>query len=227
MKVIKIIPARYDSKRLPGKLLLIKNGKTLLQHVYENTQADYVATFDEIIIKEVLEFGGEVIKTSNSLQNGTERVAEAVKKLSLTKDNCSFVVNIQADEVFITSKQIHKLVHEHAHNVVLASTLSIDTNFDITNQNEVKVVVNALNHAMYFSRAAIPGKLHIGVYCFNINFLEALVIKKPLLCMIKENLEQLRVLEYNHKMLVVNLEKIGNFFAINTKKDYERWLGIK
>ena len=109
MKILGIIPSRYASTRFPGKPLALINGKTMLQHVYENALKSkelddlVVATDDERIFKTVTDFNGKVLMTSTDHQNGTERCAEVAK--SFTKE-FDFIINIQGDEPFLNSEQI-------------------------------------------------------------------------------------------------------------------------
>ncbi len=225
MKPIKIIPARFDSKRLPGKLLLRKNSKSLLQHVYENTQADYVATSDSIIIDEVKRFGGKVIKTSDSPQNGTERVAEAIKILDPKEKKYDDVVNIQGDEPNIDVNNINFLLARYYDCTVdVIHTFiakKINANF-FDNNNQVKCISNVANFALYFSRQNIPGNYHIGVYCYPRHVLKDIVKVKDTYAMKKENLEQLKFIELGYNVRVILIDKQP--LSINTKEDYEEWL---
>src|SRR3989339_1203082 len=103
MKVIGIIPARYNSSRFSGKPLVIIHGKTMIRRVYEQAckalDIVYVATDDDRIKCEVVKFGGKVVMTSTNHQSGTDRCAEAVQIIQkIDNDNFDIVVNIQGDE---------------------------------------------------------------------------------------------------------------------------------
>jgi len=119
MKFTVIIPARYASTRLPGKALLDICGKPMLQHVYERAiesgaSAVYIATDDERIKTASEEFGAQVILTEDTHRSGTDRLAEAVKYLSLNDDE--IVVNLQGDEPLMPAsliEQVAKDLHEH------------------------------------------------------------------------------------------------------------------
>ena len=113
-EVVGIIPARYDSKRLPGKPLVLIHDRPMIQHVYQRAseattlQQLVVATDDPRIQKAVTQFGGEVLMTSPEHPSGTDRVAEAARKLILTDD--AIVVNIQGDEPLLRAEMIDSLV---------------------------------------------------------------------------------------------------------------------
>ena len=112
MKFIGIIPARYASTRFPGKPLAILGGKTVIERVYEQVSGVledcFVATDDERIYHAVEEFGGKVVMTSPDHKSGTDRIAEAVRKIGGDYD---VVVNVQGDEPFIRREQIASLCH--------------------------------------------------------------------------------------------------------------------
>ena len=102
MKKIVVIPARLNSSRLPGKVLLDLNGKTVVQRVYEqclkakNIDAVYIAT-DSLEVKQSCEnFTKNIMMTKDTLESGTDRVAEAVKNIE-----CDVIINVQGDEPFI------------------------------------------------------------------------------------------------------------------------------
>ena len=113
MKILGIIPARYDSSRFPGKPLLDLGGKSMIKRVYEQAQKSkldqvIVATDDERIYHAVLTFGGKAIMTSSEHTSGTDRCLEALQK---SEGNFDGVINIQADEPFIHPEQIQKIAH--------------------------------------------------------------------------------------------------------------------
>lgn len=225
-----IIPARLNSSRLPGKVLMDIKGKSMLQHVYENAvqsgaQSIVVATEDDSIAKVAADFGATVCMTSDTPISGTERIAEAVATLAL--DENDIVVCLQADEPFVPPKLIFQLAsnlaeHDHVKTATLATKITkIEELFD---PNIVKVVLNHRHYAMYFSRAPIPWdreqfpdlksldlkklKLsdayfrHIGMYAYRAGFLETYANWSP--CPIEkiEMLEQLRILWNGYKMHV-------------------------
>ncbi len=231
MKIIAIIPARYESTRFPGKPLKMLKDKMIIQHVYENVlESDIfdeviVATDDKRIFSAVENFGGKVEMTSKNHHSGSDRIAE----VCLNK-NVDIVVNVQGDEPFIDKKTLGKLVDAFDDNTVQVASLMriIDLN-EAGNPNIVKVVVKNNMDAIYFSRAKIPYNRdninckyygHVGVYAFKKNvLLEFVKLKKSNLEDL-EKLEQLRLLENDYKirMVLTNYKGIG----IDSPEDLER-----
>jgi 3-deoxy-manno-octulosonate cytidylyltransferase (CMP-KDO synthetase) len=215
--VLGVIPARYNSSRLPGKPLLPIQGKSLIQRVYENASRSkfldkiLVATDDRRIKEGVVEFGGQVVITSNRPRSGSDRVAEAVKGL-----NYDLVLNIQCDEAFMNPKMLDQLIDFMRKNKnVQMGTLARRVNDDdfFTNPGRVKVVLDKDGNALYFSRFPIPyqrgnGKKginyyeHIGIYAFRKGFLSKYAKLKQTPLEKAESLEQLRALENGYKIKV-------------------------
>lgn len=218
MKFTVIIPARYASTRLPGKALLDICGKPMLQHVYERAiesgaSAVYIATDDERIKTASEEFGAQVILTEDTHRSGTDRLAEAVKYLSLNDDEV--VVNLQGDEPLMPAsliEQVAKDLHEHKDASMATLCTPINSVDDVANPNVVKVVFSKAGYALYFSRAPIAWERehfrvssfrpsghhmhyrHIGLYAYRAGFLDRFV-NWPICDMEEmESLEQLRVL---------------------------------
>ncbi|HBL76563.1 MAG: 3-deoxy-manno-octulosonate cytidylyltransferase [Bacteroidetes bacterium GWF2_42_66] len=237
MKFIGIIPARYQSTRFPGKPLVLLNNKPVIQWVYENVSKIlddvWVATDDERIFRAVESFGGRAVYTSADHQSGTDRCAEAARKISETMA-FDVVVNIQGDEPFIRTEQIERICSCFDSKEVEIATL-IKPVTDLTelhNPNRPKVVVNKNMEALLFSRSTIPyvrgskpeewlGKTqffsHIGMYAYRADILQELT--KLLVGKLEqaESLEQLRWLEngYRIKTAITEFETIG----IDTPED--------
>ena len=172
-KVTAIIPARYNSTRLPAKLLLDLAGKPIIQHVYERTsQAKLIdqviiATDDSRIEAVVKNFGGNVLMTSNKHQTGTDRIAEVAQGLT-----SEIIVNVQGDEPLIDPTTIDQAITPLLvdKNLMMSTTCeSIENWADVFNPNVVKVVMNSLGEALYFSRAPIPFPRFaaLGEQCFD------------------------------------------------------------
>jgi 3-deoxy-manno-octulosonate cytidylyltransferase (CMP-KDO synthetase) len=234
MKIIGIIPARYNSTRLPGKPLITIAGKLMIQHVWENAGKSklldklVVATDNKLIFETVESIGGEAVLTSKKHKSGTDRIAEAVKNYK-----CDIVVNIQGDEPFISYKNIDAaikpLIDDKKLNV---STLGyyIKDKEEINNPNVVKIVVDKNNNALYFSRNAVPynrnnsGKVkyikHIGLYVYRKKYLNDFTKLKQTEHEIAEKLEQLRILDNGERIKVV-LTKIDSI-SVDTIEDLER-----
>lgn len=242
MKTMCIIPARYDSVRLPGKVLIDINGKPMIQRVYERVSRyedlDFVivATDDQRIYDVVKSFNGNVIMTSVHHKNGTERIAEVANLFP----EYEIVVNVQGDEPMITSDAIRILYEcmQDDSDVQMATLKVIMDENDYDNPAAVKVLTDVNNNALYFGRSINPyprnrdteyvAYKHIGIYAYTREFL----LKYSLLPKLKlesiENLEQLRVLEngYNIRVLpcdyngisvdtIEDLEKVKSYFANN------------
>ncbi|MEC6822242.1 3-deoxy-manno-octulosonate cytidylyltransferase [Photobacterium piscicola] len=218
-----IIPARYQSTRLPGKPLADIAGKPMVQWVYEQackSGADQVivATDDQRIVDVVQGFGGEVCLTRTDHQSGTERLAEVVEKYQLADDH--IVVNVQGDEPLIPDTIIRQVADNIAHFNAPMATLAveIDHHDEIFNPNAVKVVTDKDGYALYFSRAAIPWDRdnfaqqprivhhnllrHLGIYAYRAGFINTYINWQPSPLEQIESLEQLRVLWYGEKIHV-------------------------
>jgi len=219
-EVVGIIPVRYDSKRLPGKPLVLIHDRPMIQHVYQRaTQAAtlerlVVATDDPRIQKAVAQFGGEVLMTSREHLSGTDRVAEAARQLMLTDD--AIVVNIQGDEPLLRAEMIDSLVRDIQGNsdVPMATLAYPDTDsHDFTDPGVVKVVLDAKGRALYFSRSPIPAfrdrsspppyYKHLGFYGYRNGFLQKFTKLSPGVLEKLEKLEQLRALEHGFSISVV------------------------
>jgi 3-deoxy-manno-octulosonate cytidylyltransferase (CMP-KDO synthetase) len=220
MKVVCIIPARYESSRFPGKPLADLCGKPMIQHVYERVlkakTVSYaaVATDHDEIFKAVLEFGGQAIMTSPEHRSGTDRIAEAVAGLDLVADD--IVVNIQGDQPLFEPSQIDEVVRPLLDDpTVPMSTLiyKIRRDEEITHPNAVKVVFDRDHFAVYFSRATIPyvrdpGQTvnyykHHGIYAYRRSFLAKFTRLPEGTLERLEALEQLRAIEHGYKIKVV------------------------
>ena len=159
MTAIVIIPARYDSTRFPGKPLAPLNGKTLIQHVYENSKKSklakdvIVATDSNAIFKTVLEFGGKAVMTAKEHTSGTDRIAEAAGALDY-----DIIVNVQGDEPLIRAEMIDDVIRLLDDKRAAMGTLvkKIEDPEEIFDPNVVKAVFDKEGFAMYFSRAPIP-----------------------------------------------------------------------
>lgn len=171
---VAIIPARYESSRFPGKPLALINGKPMILHVCERVSRmgikPYVATDDSRIEAVVKEAGFQVIMTNLAL-TGTDRVAEAAKRI-----NAKTYINIQGDEPLVDIETIIALIEmkrKYPHEVVNAMTPLQSGEAD--DRNVVKAVVRGGKHLVYASRAAVPaGKdgnkaywKQLGIYAFN------------------------------------------------------------
>ena len=241
MKILGIIPARYQSTRFPGKVLVDIKGKSMVQRVYEQASKStllskvIIATESEEVRAHVKSFGGEAVLTNDNHASGTDRCFEA---LTLQKETYDYVVNIQGDEPFISPAQIDELAALLNGEVELATLIKkITTNAELFNYGEVKTVFNNEMEALYFSRQPIPygrseGEMewlshreyykHIGIYAYRADVLDK-VSKLPVSSLEKaESLEQLRWLENGLKIKLAYTEHES--VCIDTKEDLDRVL---
>ncbi len=236
-----VIPARYQSTRLPGKPLADIGGKPMVQWVYEQAiqaGADQViiATDDERVEKAVKAFGGDVCMTSPDHESGTERLAEVVKLKNIPDDH--IIVNVQGDEPLIPPSIILQVANNLAASQAPMATLAveIEDEAEVFNPNAVKVLTDKDGYAMYFSRATIPwdrdnfangGKTiaqplmrHIGIYAYRAGFINTYINWEPTALEKIECLEQLRVLWYGEK-IHVEVAKKAPSAGVDTPEDLE------
>jgi 3-deoxy-manno-octulosonate cytidylyltransferase (CMP-KDO synthetase) len=236
MKIIAVIPARYASTRFPAKLMQDLGGKTVILRTYEaaiNTQLFddvFVVTDSDIIYNEIVSNGGKAIKSIKEHESGSDRIAEAIEHLDV-----SVVVNVQGDEPFIDAEPLAKLIeifrHDAAQQVDLASLMrEIKNDDEIHNPNNVKVVVDQNEFALYFSRSVIPYAReknvgvryfqHIGIYAFRKQALLDFYHLPMKSLEASEKLEQLRYLEFGKRIKMVETSHIG--IGIDTPEDLEK-----
>lgn len=236
MKVIAVIPARYASTRFPAKLMHDLCGKTVIQRTYEaaiQTQLFdevFVVTDSEIIFQEIVSQGGNAVMSINEHESGSDRIAEAVANLEV-----DVVVNVQGDEPFLDVDSLQKLIqvfkNDTTRQVDLASLyFEIQDQEAIDNPNNVKVVVDQKQFALYFSRSVIPYPRsidpslryfqHIGIYAFRKEALLAFASLPMKSLEAAEKLEQLRYLEYGKRIKMV--ETTHKSIGIDTPEDLEK-----
>ena len=233
MEKLIVIPARYESTRLPGKPLLEIAGKPLIRLVYERAGESrlkdriIVATDDERIAEAVSSFGAEAVMTSPSCKSGTDRVFEAIKE-----KEADIIINLQGDEPFIRPDMADLLFSvmekEDLDMATLCCPIANDNEYH--DPNTVKVVLDRHGFALYFSRSPIPYLRnssnrpllykHIGIYAFKRDFLVRFVAMPKSRLEEAESLEQLRVLENGFRIKVLTTHYDG--FGIDTLADLER-----
>ena len=219
MAIYAFIPARYGSSRFPGKPLAMIAGKPMIRHAYERAlacpefSAVYVAT-DEDRIRECVEsFGGNALMTRSDHVSGTDRIAEAARKIGVKNED--LVVNIQGDQPAFQPEVVSAMLEPlTADESIPMGTLKcrIYDRKDIDNPNHVKVVTDKKGFALYFSRLPIPfcrdadpGQVHykhLGFYCFRMRFLIQFTSLPEAHLESLEKLEQLRALENGYKISV-------------------------
>ncbi len=239
MRILGVIPARYASTRFPAKPLADIAGKTMIQRVYEQVSKSeslstvVVATDHPEILDHVEAFGGKVCMTGEHHASGTDRCFEALTKQESQFD---YVINIQGDEPFIQPQQIDLLVSMLDGRTEIATLVKrITDNDTLFNPNVVKVVLNQLNEALYFSRSTIPHLRnvtqerwldsyafykHIGMYAYRSDILKEISSLSVGVLEKAESLEQLRWLENGYRIRAseTNTEASG----IDTPEDLEK-----
>ena len=219
MPFIIIIPARWQSTRLPGKPLCDIQGQTMIQRVVAQAMfsaaSRVVVTTDHQDIKAALKNSPcEVVMTEADLPSGTDRIAAAAASLNLSDD--TIVVNLQGDEPLMPPECLNQVAEGLAHAQTEMATLAcrFDNAAQLSDPNCVKVVTSLTNRALYFSRAAIPFNRdqdpiaaddylrHIGLYAYQAGFLRQFVQWPPTRLEQLEKLEQLRALAHGAEILV-------------------------
>ena len=216
MKVLAIIPSRYNSSRFPGKPLVDIMGNSMIQRVYnqvslcKEVSKIIIATDDERITFHVKGFGGNVMMTSKHHESGTDRCGEVLSKL---EEDFDVVVNIQGDEPFIEPLQIQQLISLFKEEEIKIATLAKQIN-DYSlykDENKVKVIINDSNFAVNFQRKGDVSEetflekkyfKHIGIYAFQQETLEEITKLSASKNEKNLNLEQLRWLDNNYKIKI-------------------------
>jgi len=231
MKILAVIPARYDSQRLAGKVLALIGNKPMVQWVYEaainsNVFTKVVVATDSLLVADrVKAFGGDVELTSSEHTTGTDRVAEVATRYP----EYAVVVNVQGDQPFVTSQMLKELVAPYQEGelpemTTLACPLNQDTGYH--DSNVVKVLCGQQQQALYFSRSPIPFYRnpievpvfhHLGLYAFRQDFLETYTQLPATPIEQCEGLEQLRVLEHGYTIRVCQTAKA--VVEVNTLED--------
>ena len=231
MKIAAVIPARLDSTRLPNKLLRDICGKSLIIRTYESTLNSkvfdevYVVTNNKDIVSELERNNANYFYEDKQYETGTDRIAGIASRI-----NAEIIINVQGDEPFIKSKTLTKIINvfkeDKNKSIQVVSVMTpIDKN-EISNPNNVKVVSDVNNYAMYFSRYPIPYDRderlssvykHVGIYAFR---------KETLLSFSRlntgelesiEKIEALRLLENEIRIKMIISNEV--FIGVDTEED--------
>ena len=236
MKIISMIPARYQASRFPAKLMQDLGGKPVILRTYE--AAVSTGLFDDVFVVTdspeihdlIVANGGKALMSKKKHESGSDRIAEAVIPLDV-----DVIVNVQGDEPFIEKESLHKVLevfHEdHTQEIDLASLMTPITDWEeIKNPNTVKVIVDHRNFALYFSRSPIPYPRdetvnakyykHKGIYAFRKRALMYFTELPMLPLEAKEKIEAIRFLEYGKKIKMVETHVTG--VEIDTPEDLAR-----
>jgi len=232
MRVLGIIPARYDSTRFPGKPLVEIFGKPMIQWVYEScinaSSLDrvIVATDDERIEECVNAFSGEVILTSKDHKSGTDRCAEVCSKLEESDETYNLIINIQGDEPFLKPKNIDDLVlcmkqTENGIGTLGRAFINADI---LDNPNRVKI--RQKDEKLNFFRVlndeedyGLPGIKHIGMYAYRSEVLHEISSLPPSENEKRLNLEQQRWLDNGYKIALALVDSESP--SVDTKADLD------
>jgi len=231
MKVLGIIPSRFESTRLPGKPLINILGKTMIQRVYEqclkckNLDDLIVATDDIRIFNHVKQFNGNAIMTSSLHQSGTDRCNEVINKIDNQFD---IIVNIQGDEPYIKPEQIDHVISLFDISEIKITTLAkkITNPNELDDYNIVKAILNEDGMAVDFCRKISDKELnvnyykHIGIYSFRKHILNEICKLKPSKNEQKKSLEQLRWLDnmFDIKVGITSYDSI----SVDTSDDIKK-----
>ena len=234
-KVLGVVPARYASTRLEGKVLADIGGKPMIQHVWERAgraklvDEVVIAVDDERVRDAAEEFGARAVMTSPTHTCGTERVEEAARG-----SDADVVVNIQGDEPFIWPGAIDEAIEPllEDETIPMATVMRrIILEEELRDPGVVKVVTDRDGFALYFSRSLIPYPRktevfqafeHLGIYSFRRDFLTKFVRMEPTPLERTEVLEQLRALENGFRIKVVLTKYEGETLSVDTREDLER-----
>lgn len=237
--VAAIIPARYASTRFPGKPLFPIQGKTLIQHTYENTRrcsfldSLIVATDDTRIYDHVLSFGGHAVMTPENCPTGSDRLAYVIERDPLLKE-AEIIINVQGDEPCLDPETLRKVVEilRSDDTAVMSTAIFPLTAEEAHNPNVVKCAIDLQGNALYFSRALIPSGhsqkfsegnpyyKHIGIYAFRPWFLLRYAALPMTPLQKAEDLEQLKVLEHGYKIKAALIHTVSP--DVNTLNDIKK-----
>ena len=237
VKIIAIIPARMNSSRFPGKPMKKIHGIPMIGHCYFRTSMaselleTYVATCDQEIYDYIESIGGKVIMTSDLHERASDRAAEAMIKIEvLINYKVDIVVMVQGDEPMVTPEMISQSIQPLKNDLSISIVnlmAYMKTSDEFEDPNEVKVVVNKNNEAIYFSREAIPSRSKFTGdvpmlkqvcvipfrrdYLLSFNEMEETILERI------ESVDMMRIIENGEKVKMVLTH--SESFSVDTEKD--------
>ncbi len=239
MKILAVIPARYESTRFPGKVLARDTGKYLVQHTWERAKqaklldSVLIAADDDKVIEAAKSFSADCVLTSKDHQSGTDRIAEAVKDT-----DADIIINLQADEPEIDPANIDYLASMLIDNPdcpMATLGAGFENAEQVSDPNIVKVVTDINGRAIYFSRSPIPfgrdsggvGDVksylrHLGIYAYRKDFLMKFTTLPQSNLEKTEKLEQLRAIENGYYILIGKVTHSCD--GIDTPRQYEEFV---
>ena len=240
MNIVAIIPARMGSSRFPGKPMAKIHGIPMIGHCFMRTVLcddlldTYVATCDKEIFDYIISIGGKAIMTDKSHERASDRTAEALRKIENTlKKKIDIVVMIQGDEPMVTPQMISSSLSpfkvDKSVNIVNLMA-NIETVQEFEDPNEVKVVVDKLNNAMYFSREPIPSRKksssltsmfkQVCIIPFKRDYLIKFNETAETVTEIIESIDMMRVLENGENVRMVMTSEAS--YSVDTFEDLIR-----
>jgi len=239
MKILAVIPARMSATRFPGKPMEKILGVPMIGHCYLRTKLSslvdevFVATCDKEIMDYILSIDGDAIMTSDKHERATERTAEALINIEKNKGmKFDFIVMVQGDEPLVYPKMIDDslkpLIEENKNVSNLMQRLNKRS--DIENKNNVKVIINSKNRAIYMSREPIPSNKifkeeinyfrQLGLIAFTRESLIKFTDLKMSRTEIIESVDMNRLIENNVPIHMV--ETMFDVDAVDHKEDLQR-----
>jgi len=242
-KVCAIIPARFQSSRLPGKPLLKINEKSVIQRTFEQTAKSkyldqvFVVTDDQRIIDHVKTFSDNIISITKKCLNGTERICHALIDHHDIFKEYDIIVNVQGDEPFIDPEHIDKCIKQYLDNEEDQKMVCTTLHYQLNNKEDIegrsigKMVVDLDDNVMYCSRAVIPhtkdGKIndsfeymgHIGIFVFRKNYLPRFLNHQNTQAQLMEDIEWLKIIEMGYRIKSYQVE--NSEIGVNTIEDYK------
>ena len=240
MKVIAIIPARMDSTRFPGKPMAKIHGIPMIGHCYYRTRLcsdlikTYVATCDKDIYDYIKSIGGDVIMTLDTHERATDRTAEAMIKVEQQLDfKVDIVVMVQGDEPMVTPEMISESIAPFFsdNNINVVNLMAKIDNFDeFEDPNEVKVVVDKFDNAVYYSREPIPSRKKYTKDISKFKQVAIIPFKRDYLLKFNntpetylekiESIDMLRIIESGDKVKMVLTKE--DTLSVDTKEELSR-----
>ena len=232
--IIGFIPSRLESTRIHQKPLIKIDGLPLVIHTMKRAMLSkklndlYVCTNSKIIGDLVSAYGGKYILTSSKNRNGTERIAEAAKKI-----NFSYAIDIQGDEPLVMPHEIDSVIDFHLKNKNFDIVVPYLNKKYLQNPSEVKIISNSKGKILYFTRALSPYKFkkqnlylkkHLSIISFKKKSLFKFQKLRPSTLEKIEGIELMRALENDFKIGTFKLK--GNSVAVDEKKDIKKVLQL-